>query len=160
MMEFTIPTFVWTIINFLLLLGILSFFLFKPVNEIINKRNESITNNIKKAEEDRQVAEKLKIENEKEYKLAKQQGKNIVKEYKQKAEKVSQEIISDAHKEAELILERAKKEIEREREKAEYEMKMKTVDLAIELSKKALEESIDEAKHRELIRDFIAKVGN
>ncbi|KEI00305.1 F0F1 ATP synthase subunit B [Clostridium botulinum] len=159
-MEFTISTFVWTIINFLVLLGILSYFLFKPVNLVIDRRNSEIENDINQAKTDKEKAEELRIANQKEYKAAKKEGKTIVENYKAKAENVSQEIISDAHKEAELIIQRAKKEIQREREKAEDEVKNKTIELALELSKKALEQSIDEKVHRELIDNFISKVGN
>lgn len=159
-MEFTISTFVWTIINFLVLLAILSHFLFKPVNEVIDKRSSDIENNINQAKLDKEKAEELRIANEEEYRAAKKQGKIIVENYKAKAENVSEEIISDAHKEAELIIERAKKEIQREREKAEDEVKSRTIELSLELSKKALEKSIDEKMHRELIEKFISEVGN
>lgn len=159
-MEFTIPTFVWTIINFLVILSILSYILFKPINSIIEKRNKDIQDDISKAKSDKEKAEELKIANENEYKSAKKQGKIIVENYKSKAENVSQEIISDAHKEAEIIIQRAKKEIQREKEKAEDEVKNTTIELALELSKKALEKSIDEKMHRELIENFISKVGN
>jgi|SRR3712207_1634401 len=159
-MNFSIPTFVWTIINFLLLLVVLSYFLFKPVNEIIDKRSKDIEGDIEQAKIDKNKAEELRIANEEEYKAAKKEGKIIVENYKAKAENVSQEIISDAHKEAEIIIERAKKEIQREREKAEDEIKSRTIELSLELSKKALERTIDEKMHRELIEEFISKVGN
>lgn len=56
-------------------------------------------------------------------------------------------------------MERAKKETEREKQKAEEEIKSQAIELAIMLSSKALETTIDEAQHRRLIEDFIAKVG-
>ncbi len=58
-----------------------------------------------------------------------------------------------------LILNRAKTEAEREKQKAEDDIKNQVVDLAVLVSSKALESSIDEAQHRKLIKDFIAKVG-
>ena len=50
-------------------------------------------------------------------------------------------------------------EIQREEEKVKYELKQQVVDISVMLSEKALGESIDESKHRELINDFIEKVG-
>lgn len=160
MLNFVVPEFVWTIINFLALLAVLSHFLFKPVNKIIDERKQNVENTIKEAEEERKKAQELLEGKEKEYKLAKEEGKLIIEDYKARAEKVYQEIVSDAQKEAELILERSKKEIQREKEKAEDEMKTKVIDLSIELSQKALVKALDEAKQRELIEDFIAKVGD
>jgi F-type H+-transporting ATPase subunit b len=134
-------------------------FLFKPVNDTINNRQNQIVDNINKAEEDRKKAEELRIENQNQLSQAKQEGKNIVEEYKVKADKVSTDILQGARKEAETILERAKVEAEREKEKAADEIKNQVVDLAVVLSSKALEESVNEEQHRRLIKDFIAKVG-
>ena len=53
-----------------------------------------------------------------------------------------------------------KVEINREKEKAEYELKRQVVDLAIDISTKALEEKVEEKTQRDLITDFITKVGN
>ena len=73
--------------------------------------------------------------------------------------KIYKEIVDDAHREAEAIINRANIEIQREEEKVKYELKQQVVDISVMLSEKALGESIDESKHRELINDFIEKVG-
>ncbi|MCY6369819.1 F0F1 ATP synthase subunit B [Clostridium ganghwense] len=159
-MKIYLPKILYTIINFMILYFILNRFLFKPVNKTIDSRKNEIQSNIKQAEEDRKQAEFLKNENENKIKESKAQGKKLVEDYKVKAEKVSQEIIGEAHVEAEKIIERATKEIKRQKEKVEDEIKDNTINLAIQLASKALEESIDEEKHRQLIEDFIAKVGN
>src|SRR3712207_7295210 len=80
-MEFTISTFVWTIINFIVLLGILSYFLFKPVNLVIDRRNSEIENDINQAKTDKEKAKELRIANEKEYKAAKKEGKTRSEEH-------------------------------------------------------------------------------
>lgn len=158
-MEFNLTTVVITVINFIILYLILRHFMFDKVNGVIDERNNSIKENINKADSDRAEAEALKLENLKKLEESKVEGKKIVENYKLKAEKVSDGIKEEASNEAELIIERAKKEVEREREKAEDELKNKVADLAVILSSKALEKSIDEAEHRRLIEEFIAKVG-
>ena len=70
------------------------------------------------------------------------------------------EIVNEAQQEAKIIIERAKVEINREKEKVEDKLKREAIDLAIELSKKVIEKNIDEEKNRELIGEFITKVGN
>ena len=47
----------------------------------------------------------------------------------------------------------------KERDKAEQELKQQTVQLALMMSSKILNEVIDEEKHRQLIDEFISKVG-
>lgn len=158
-MEIHLSKILATIINFGILYLILKHYLFKPVNNAIDSRQNEIISNINKAEEDRIKAEELRKENEGKLRQAKQEGKTIVEDYKVKADKVSSDILQEARQEAEAIIERAKVEAEREKEKAADEVKTQVVDLAVLLSSKALEKSVDEEQHRRLIKDFIAKVG-
>lgn len=147
------------IINFIILYLILRHFFFKPVMNVLESREKSIGDNISKAKQEAEKAELLRKENEKLIKEAKEEGKKITEKQRQKAEKLYQDILAEANKEAQLTMERANIEIEREREKARNELKKEVVDLAVMLSAKALEESIDENKHKQLINDFISKVG-
>jgi ATP synthase, F0 subunit b len=158
-MEIHLSKILATIINFGILYLILKHYLFKPVNNAIDSRQNEIINKITKTEEDRIKAEELRKENEEKLRQAKQEGKTIVEDYKVKADKVSSDILQEARQEAESIIERAKVEAEREKEKAADEVKTQVVDLAVLLSSKALEESVNEEQHRRLIKDFIAKVG-
>ncbi len=158
-MSFDIPTIIITIVNFIILVLVLKHFLFKPVNNVIDSRQNDILGSMDKAKKDEEKAELLKIEGEKKLKETIDQGKSIVEDYKKRAEKVEGDLIKDANTEAQLIIERAKKEVEREKLKAQHEIKTQIIDLALLLSSKTIEEAIDEKKHRELIDDFIAKVG-
>ena len=155
-----IPTIIFTIINFILLLFILKFILIKPVNKIMDDRRDGINASIKKAKEDEEKAEISRKEKEQLLLESKTKGREIVEEYKVNAEKISQEIIDEAKKESLIIMERSKVEIEREKHKAESEIKKQVIDLSLILSEKALEQHIDEKEHRRLIEDFISKVGS
>ncbi|GAB6169224.1 F0F1 ATP synthase subunit B [Clostridium carnis] len=149
-----------TIINFIILLAILKHFFFDKVKAIIEERENSISVQLDNAEEEFEKARMLAIENERILKGAREEGKKITERHKQKAEKIYEEILDDANQEAKVILERAKVEINREKEKVEYQLKQEAIDLAIELSKKVIEKNINEKDNRDLIGDFIAKVGN
>ncbi|MGE5626825.1 MAG: F0F1 ATP synthase subunit B [Solirubrobacterales bacterium] len=158
-MEINIPKIIAVIINFLLLYFILRHYLFTPVNNAIDKRQNDIVDKINKTDEDLKKAEALRLENESILSGAKDEGKNIVENYKNKAEKLSSDIVQEARTEADDIIKRAKVEAERQIEKSADEMKNQIVDLAVLLSSKALAEAIDEEQHRRLIKDFIVKVG-
>lgn len=148
-----------TIINFIILLAILKHFFFDKVKAIIEERENDITTQLDNAEEELEKARMLAIENERVLKGAREEGKKITERHKEKAEKIYEEIIDDANQEAKVILERAKVEINREKEKVEYQLKKEAIDLAIELSKKVIEKNINEQDNRDLIGDFINKVG-
>jgi F-type H+-transporting ATPase subunit b len=158
-MEIDVSKLIATLINFLILFLILKHYLFKPVNNMIDKRQNEIVDKINKTDEDMKKAEALKNENDKILSGAKNDGINIVEGYKVKAEQLSSDIVKGARDEADTIIKRAKTEAERQTEKAADEMKNQIVDLAVLMSSKALGETIDEDQHRRLIKDFIVKVG-
>lgn len=159
-MEIDIQTAIFTVLNFILLCAILSYFLFKPLKRVITERRTEISGKLIEAEQNKSIAEQLRKEIENNLKTSKKEGKALVEEYKKKAEKLSDEVIKTAHQEAQQIMDRAAKETQREKEKARAEIREEVVGLAVVLSAKALERSIDEAEHRRLIDEFIAKVGN
>lgn len=160
MMELNPSIVIATIINFIGLLAILKYFFFDKVKAIIDEREALINEQLDNAEEEQEKSRMLAIENERMLKSAREEGKKITEREKQKAESIYEEIIGEAHTEAKIILERAKIEINREKEKAEYELKKQAITLAIEISKKVIEKNIDEEKNRELIDNFISKVGS
>ncbi|ASW44059.1 F0F1 ATP synthase subunit B [Clostridium isatidis] len=153
-------TLIATIINFVILYLILKKFFFAKIAAIIEEREELINEKLDNAEEEITKARILAIENEKILKKAREEGKLITQQEKAKADKIYHEIIEEANEEAKVIILRARKEIAREREKAEAQLKTQVVDLAMELAEKIIEKNIDEDKNRELIEDFITKVGN
>jgi F-type H+-transporting ATPase subunit b len=149
-----------TIINFVILYFILKKFFFKKIAAVIEEREDLINGKLDEAEEEITKARVLAIENEKILKNAREEGKIITQRHKEKADKIYNEIIEEANEESKVILSRARTEITREKEKAEAQLKTGVVNLAVELSQKIIEKNIDEDKNRELIDEFIKKVGN
>lgn len=159
-MEINWSQMIMTLVNLFILVGILKHFFWDKIKKAIDEREEYIESNIAQSEEESRKARLYLVENERILSNAKKEGKKIIEKKKEKANKIYDEIIEDANKEADVIKDRAYTDIKREKEKAEYELKKQTVNLAIELSTKALEEKVEESKQRELIKDFISKVGN
>ena len=149
-----------TLINFFILVLILKHFFWEKIRIAIQDREDFIQEQLSNAVDESQKARLYLIENERILKSSKEEGKKIIEKKKQKANKVYSEIVDDANKEAKAIVDRARLEIEREKEKAQYEIKKQVVNLAIELSTKALEEKLEDSTQRELIGDFITKVGS
>ena len=149
-----------TLINFFILVLILKHFFWEKIRIAIQDREDFIQEQLSNAEDESQKARLYLIENERILKSSKEEGKKIIEKKKQKANKVYSEIVDDANKEAKAIVDRARLEIEREKEKAQYEIKKQVVNLAIELSTKALEEKLEDSTQRELIGEFITKVGS
>ncbi|MGL4774464.1 MAG: F0F1 ATP synthase subunit B [Clostridium sp.] len=159
-MDIHLSTIIMTLINFVILILILKHFLWDKIKNVIEEREGYIEDQLIKVDDELEKARMYLLENERILKSAKDEGKKITERQKAKADKIYKEIVEEANKEAKLIEERARLEIEREKEKAQYQIKKQAVELAINLSYKALEDSITDNNQRELISDFITKVGN
>ena len=149
-----------TMANFVVLIALLKHFFWDKIKAAIDARESYIERRIVEAEGESEKARIYLLENERILSTSKQEGNKIIELKKDKASTIYNEIIADANKEARIIMSRASLEIEREKEKAQYEIKKQVVNLAIDISTKALEERVQESKQRELINDFITKVGS
>lgn len=158
-MDINLEMIIQATINFFIFYFILYKFVFKKTIAIMDSRKAEVEKAFAKANEEKSKAMLLREQHEQDVLAYKNEGLKLVESYKKKAEQVYEEIIEESKKEASSIKARAIKEIEREKEKARVEIKDEVVDLSIKLSAKILEKEIDESKHRELIDDFIVKVG-
>lgn len=149
-----------TIINLVILILILKHFFFDKIKNVIQEREDYVGKQLLQAEDDSEKARLYLVENERILKEAKEKGNAIIEKKKESANKIYSEIINDANKESKSIMDRASLEIERQVEKAQFEIKKQVVDLAIDLSAKAIQEKVEDDKQRELINDFITKVGS
>ncbi len=147
-------------INFFIFYFILYKFVFKKTIAIMDSRRAEVELSFAKASEEEKRAELLREQYDKDLIEYKNEGVRLVESYKEKADKIYDEIIEDSKKEVNVIKAKGIKEIGREREKARLEMKEEIVDLSMKLATKILEKEIDESRHRELIDEFIVKVGN
>lgn len=159
-MEINPGTILASIINTGILYIILKHFFFDKVKSVIEEREAYINKTFMDAEEATEKARTISSEGEKRLEEIKRESRKITEDEKRKAENIYKEIIDEAKKEAEVIKEKARVEIDREKKRNEYVLKEKYVSLAMELSEELIEKNIDEGKNKELIDEFIAKVGD
>ena len=159
-MEINIGTILASIINTGILYIILKHFFFDKVKDVIEKREAYINKTFMEAEEATEKVKVISIEGEKRLEQIKKESRKITEDEKRKAESIYKEIIDEAKRESQIIKEKARIDIEREKKRNEYVLKERYVSLAMELSEQLIEKNIDEGKNKELIDDFIAKVGD
>ena len=147
------------IINTGILFLVLKIILFKPVLNIIEKRENMIQEDLAAGAKAKNEGIALKEEYEEKVSLAKEEGREIIKQATARAEEKSNQIISDAQAEAIALKAKATKEIAQEKEQAIAEIRNDISDIAILAASKVLEEDIDKAKHEDLIEKFIKEVG-
>lgn len=158
-MSISVGMIIFSTINFLIFYLIMKKFFFEKILAVIDARKAEVENSFKKARDEDARAELLKSKYEENVKKFNNEGMMLVESYKEKADRVYTEIVEESNKEAANIKEKAVKEIERERAIANKEMKQEIIELSMELAEKTLEREIDSNRHKELIDEFIAKVG-
>ena len=159
-MEFiSIPTFVWAIINLLVLYFILRKLLFKPVTEFMENRQNSIRKSLDDAQRDKEEAVDLKNKYEDELKKADEQTQQIIKDAVEKAQADYDEIIKKARVDAEALRLEAKREIEIERNEMMKQIKNQVASLALEAASKVIEANMNTEANKKLVDQFINEQG-
>ncbi|AOY75580.1 F0F1 ATP synthase subunit B [Clostridium formicaceticum] len=152
-------TFVFQIVNTLIIFLVLRRFLFKPTTEFMENRTKGIEDAIEEAATKNKEAEELKTQYEAKLDNIKDERNQIIKEATKRAEERSEEIIKAAQAEAEKIIEKGQQDIQRERQKTVNELKDQISTLAIMAASKVIEEELNEKAHKKMIEQFIKEVG-
>ena len=147
--------FIFYLINFLILVGVLTKFLYKPFLNVMETRKQSIKDALDNAElTNRRADEKMQNYN-KRIARAEEEGREIIKEAKIKADAQARQIIEDAQTEAGEIMSKAERTIEREREKAMEEMRQEIAALALLAAEKIVEHEIQRVGQEAIVDEVI-----
>jgi F-type H+-transporting ATPase subunit b len=152
-------TFIFQIINTIIMFMVLRMLLFKPVTQFLEKRQEGIANAISEADQKNTEAEQLIISYNKKLQEAHLESSRIVKEAEQDAKGKAEAILRNADSEVKKMKEKALLEIDREKEKAMNELREEISELAILVASKVIDRDLDKEKHSELIEGVINQLG-
>jgi len=144
-----------TIINFLILLVILTKVLYKPVTAMMSKREEDIRNAVNGASVEREAALQLKAEYEKLLANARGEAQQIMNRAHQQGENIILEAQQRADSEAQQLKLRAHQEIQTEKEQTFQQLKGEIVSLAIAAAEKIIGDTMDSETNHRLVNDFL-----
>ena len=97
----------WTVVNLLVIYAIFRKFLFQPVMNVINAREEMINNQFKSAKNAEDEADKLKKEYHDKIKTAKTEADQILADAKERADEAYNSQMEDIRVETERLKEKA-----------------------------------------------------
>ena len=150
---------VLTGINIFILFFALSYLLFNPARDFLEKRRKKIADELEQAALDQKSAAEMKAEYDAKLKAVNKEADAILEEARRKAKRREAEILDEARAEAARIVERAGKEIELERKKALAEMKQEVVSIASLMAGKVVAASIDTKVQDALIDETLKEMG-
>ena len=146
-------------VNVLILFAFLSWMLFNPVRDFLNKRREKIAGELADAAQDKESARLMKNEYEAKLKEINKEAEQILETARKKAKVRESEIIEEAKAEASRIMDRASREIELERKKAMDDMKQEMVSIASMMAGKVVSAAMDVQIQDELIEETLKEMG-
>lgn len=153
-------TLVAQILNFTILLIFLRVVVYKPLVNVLEKRQQSIADNVAAAEEERKQAEVLRQGYLAEMQKAKEEAQAIIQQATKAGEAMGQQIIEAARNEANRVKEAALQEIEREKDKAVLELRNEVVSLSILAANKIIGRQITDDLQHGLVQEFINEAGD
>ena len=151
-------TFIAQILNLFIQVYLIKRFLFKPINEVLQKRQKLADQNIQEAKKAKEDAEAVKAEYESSMSNARAEAGRIIEDAKKDAGLRADEMIREAQAEASSIKAKAEADIRLERKKALNEVKDEIGSLAMDIAGKVVEKEIREDDHRALIDEFLQNV--
>jgi len=153
----------WTIIlqicNLLLTIWLFKKFLLKPVQKILQQRQEMVNADLDAAEAARVEAQTAQAEYARSLEGAREEADALMRGAAQTAQTRSEQILNDAKQEAAAIRAKASEDIARDRKNAVNEIKNDISQIAVSIASKVVEKEISEKDHEKLIEEFIDKMG-
>ena len=149
---------IWAWITFFILLILLYKIAWKPILSTIEKREKTIQDSLDRSEKAQEEAEKILEEHKALMRSAEEDAQRLLKENRELAEKSRQEILWEARQSADKVISKAKAEIENEKQDALIALRGEVADLVISATKKIIGESLDEAKQKTIVSEFIDKM--
>lgn len=138
MINISMPTFFFTILNILVLFVGLKLFLFKPIMDVINKREEMVQAQFANAKNAEDEAMNLKKDYQEKLRDASQTAEQMVNEAKGRAELERDKMLAEARMESEKMLDKAKADIAAEQRRAEDSVRDEISKLAIAAARKII----------------------
>ncbi len=145
------PSLIVFVVNFLLLLGVLYIFAYKPILRVMDRRSERIQESLEAADRAREEAASSQADTRAQLQEARVEGQRLIEQARQMADRYREEERERVRQESEAALARAREDIQRERDAAIAEVQSHFADLAVTAAERVIERSLDRDAHQELI---------
>jgi F-type H+-transporting ATPase subunit b len=145
--------YIWTIVVFLILLGLLTKFAWRPLLDALDQRQASIRQSLDDAVKARQELERLQGESQRILGEARRESENIVARTRDDANRLRDELRQKAQQEAANIVKNAQKQIELETTRALQQIRHEAVELSIAIASKLLQRNVSKEDNERLIEE-------
>ena len=146
------------IVNFLIIFYLLKRFLYKPMFDVLRKRNDAIKEGLKQAEEARLTLEKTLEQEKKILSKAQDEAKKIIENAKEDSLGIAREIEENTKKQTEKMILEARQQIEKESRETEQVLSEKVSILAQNMLAKTLEGMFEEKEQKQIVNKALKQI--
>ena len=150
-----LPSLLIYLVNFLIVLGLLFAFAYKPILRLMDQRADRIRESLEASERAREAAASSQAAVEEQLVEARREAQRIMDQARETAERFRAEEMERARAEAETFVARAQSDIQRERDAAIEEVRANFSDLAITAAERVVRRSLDRQAHEDLITQVL-----
>lgn len=154
---FNLPALLAQLVNFGLLLAVLSVLLYRPLLRVLDERKRRIHEGLEASEDAKRRLAETEEEAARRLAQARQDGQALIGQAQQASARIQEEARQQAQAQAEQLLERARNEIQLERDAAIADLRREFADLTITAAERVIRRSIDRRAHGDLIREVLAE---
>jgi F-type H+-transporting ATPase subunit b len=149
---------IFKIINFIIFLGVLYYFLFQRIKDYFSKRSRGIRSAIEDAQKARKEAEKRLEEVSKKLDAVGEEISKMKSEAKEDGERLRERIQQEAEDLAEKVIQQTKKSIELETKKVRTRLQEEAVFMAMEIAGEIIKKNIRPEDQERLVSEYIEKM--
>ena len=150
--------FIWTILTFLVLVGLLARFAWKPLLEALERRQAMIAKSLEDAQQARQELERLQRESAQMLAAARVEAEAIVSRSRSDAEVLREELKQKSRAEAAAIVKNAERQIQLETARAVQQIRGEAVNLSVAIASKILRRQVSKEDNEGLIEETLKQV--
>jgi F-type H+-transporting ATPase subunit b len=150
--------FIWTIVTFLVLLGLLAKFAWRPLLQALDSRQESIRKSLDDARQAKQELERLQQESVQIIRQARVEADAIITRSRGDADRLREEMKQKARVEADAIVKNAERQIQLETTRALQQIRTEAVDLSVMIASKIIQRNLSKEDNERLIDEALRQV--
>jgi F-type H+-transporting ATPase subunit b len=150
--------FIWTILTFLVLVGLLAKFAWRPLLEALERRQATIAKALDDAKLARQELERLQKESAEMMRQARVEAEAIIARSRTDAEALREELKQRSRAEAAAIVKNAEQQIQLETARAIQQIRHEAVDLSVTIASKILQRQVSREDNEALIEATLKQV--
>jgi F-type H+-transporting ATPase subunit b len=150
--------FIWTILTFLVLLGLLAKFAWRPLLKALEGRQEAIKKSLEDADRAKEELARMQQESAKIIEQARVEADSILSRTRSDADRLREELKVRAKEEADTMIRNAEQQIQLQTRQALQQIRHEVGDIAVTIASKLLERNLTNEDNDRLIRDTLRQL--